>query len=190
MESIIGKRSDFKRIPRDYYPTPKAAVEPLLDHLPYSFNYIEPCAGDGRLVEHLEDLTSGHGKCLVASDILPQYNANMQIYEMDALDITIDKGVVDLCITNPPWNRKFLHPFIWSWLDIAPTWLLFDADWMHTRQSSVLMTYCAKVVSVGRVKWIEDSKNTGKDNCCWYLFDKSKNNPTEFFGRNCYEDQK
>jgi len=62
---------------------------------------------------------------------------------------------------------------------------LFDADWMHTKQSAILMTYCVKVVSVGRVKWIEGSKSVGKDNCAWYLFDIAKRSgtPTEFYGR-------
>ena len=45
------------------------------------------------------------------------------------------------------------------------------------------MTYCRSIVSVGRVKWIEDSKGTGKDNCCWYLFDPFYKGPTEFYGR-------
>ena len=45
------------------------------------------------------------------------------------------------------------------------------------------MTYCSKIVSVGRVKWIEGSKGVGKDNCAWYLFDAMKRGPTEFYGR-------
>jgi hypothetical protein len=52
----------------------------------------------------------------------------------------------------------------------APTWLLFDADWMHTKQAVPYLTKLKKVVSIGRVKWIENSKHTGKDNSCWYLF--------------------
>ena len=57
---------------------------------------------------------------------------------------------------------------------------------MHTKQSAMYMTYCTKVVSVGRVKWIEGSKSVGKDNCAWYLFDskhEGKINATEFYGR-------
>jgi hypothetical protein len=61
--------------------------------------------------------------------------------------------------------------------------LLFDADWMHTKQSAALMTYCTRIVSVGRVKWIEGSRNTGKDNCAWYLFDRAGQQETKFFGR-------
>jgi hypothetical protein len=177
----MGKRSNYVRRDRDAYFTPLAAVEPLIDHLPYAFDYVEPCAGDGRLVSHISDLTQGHGQCVFMSDVEPQAEG---IYQNDALSITFGGyGVVDLCITNPPWERKFLHDFIDHWLDICPTWLLFDADWMHTKQSAILMTYCSKIVSVGRVKWIEGSKSVGKDNVSWYLFDRNKLGPTEFYGR-------
>ena len=40
----MGKRSDFERKPRDFYPTPFAAVEPLIQHLPQGFAFAEPCA--------------------------------------------------------------------------------------------------------------------------------------------------
>lgn len=179
----MGKRSDFVRVERDYYPTPIQAVEPLIDHLPYGdFDYIEPCAGDGRLVGHLSELTDGAANCVFMSDIEPRAEG---IYQNDALDLYFPPLTVDFCITNPPWDRSILHPFIEHWMQIAPTWLLFDADWMHTKQSATLMTYCSKIVSVGRVKWIEGSKNTGKDNCCWYLFDATYGElkPTEFYGR-------
>jgi hypothetical protein len=177
----MGKYSSFERVERDYYPTPLAPVIPLIDHLPYAFDYVEPCAGDGRLIQHITDLTEGHGECIFASDIEPMAEG---IFKNDALTIDFGGyGVVDMCITNPPWDRDFLHPFIDHWLNICPTWLLFDADWMHTKQSSIFMTYCAKVVSVGRVKWIEGSKATGKENACWYLFDANKTHQTYFYGR-------
>ena len=177
----MGKRSSFDRVERDYYPTPIEAVMPLIDHLPYTFDYVEPCAGDGRLIRHIDELTDGQGECLHSSDIAPQAAG---IFQNDALTLDFGGyGVIDMCITNPPWERAFLHSFIDHWLDVCPTWLLFDADWMHTKQSAVYMSYCAKVVSVGRVKWIEGSKSVGKDNCCWYLFDRHKKNQTEFYGR-------
>lgn len=178
----MGKRSDFDRVPRDYYPTPLAAVEPLIPHLPYSFDYVEPCAGDGRLIGHLDKLTDGHSECLFASDIKPRGG---YITACDALEVDITGLGIDFCITNPPWDRKILHPLIEHWMQMCPTWLLFDADWMHTKQSAILMSYCVKVVSVGRVKWIEGSKSVGKDNCAWYMFDikKQPNAPIEFYGR-------
>jgi hypothetical protein len=81
-------------------------------------------------------------------------------------------------------GREILHPLIADLSAERPTWLLFDADWMHTRQSTPFMPYLRKIVSVGRVKWIPDSKMTGKDNCCWYLFDQTSDDaPAQFIGR-------
>mgnify|MGYP001315553657 CR=1 FL=1 len=89
----------------------------------------------------------------------------------------------DYIITNPPWNRKILHPMIEHFVDQKPTWLLFDADWVHTKQSIPYISILKKIVSIGRVQWIPNSKATGKDNCCWYLFDSSDSQKTQFFGR-------
>lgn len=168
----MGKRSSFERRERDFYPTPAEAVEPLLPHLPEGFTFAEPCAGDGALIDHLP------GLCVWASDIEPRSGG---IKEWDAL--TIPKPNADFIITNPPWDRKLLHPMITHFSSLAPTWLLFDADWPHTKQSAPFMPFLRKIVSVGRVKWIPDSKMTGKDNCAWYLFDNSGRHETVFVGR-------
>jgi len=159
----MGKRSDFQRKPRDFYPTPFEAVLPLRPHLPRHSLFIEPCAGDGRLVDHLQILDQ---ICCDAYDIEPQSEA---VRKADVLVESVRRRMT--YITNPPWDRKILHPLIERLLDGgAHSWLLFDADWMHTKQASRYMPWCSKIVSVGRVKWIPDSKMTGKDNCCWYEF--------------------
>ena len=169
----MGKRSNFERNPRDFYPTPKEAVIPLLPHLPEKGLFAEPCAGDGRLIEHIEELTSLSGYWM--TDIEPHADF---IGNGDALT---DKIVgCDICITNPPWDRKILHPLIDNLSNQLPTWLLFDADWMHTKQSVPYIKMCSKIVSVGRIKWFGNM--TGKDNCAWYLFDREANN-TIFYGR-------
>ena len=170
---MMGKRSNFERNPRDFYPTPKEAVIPLLPHLPEKGLFAEPCAGDGRLIEHIEELTSLSGYWM--TDIEPHADF---IGNGDALT---DKIVgCDICITNPPWDRKILHPLIENLSNQLPTWLLFDADWMHTKQSVPYIKMCSKIVSVGRIKWFGNM--TGKDNCAWYLFDRKANN-TIFYGR-------
>ena len=94
-----------------------------------------------------------------------------------------DVPVMDCFITNPPWDREVLHSLIFHLTSIKPAWLLFDADWMHTKQSSIFQKMLKKVVSIGRIKWIEGSKNTGKDNCCWYYFDENNKDQTKFYGR-------
>ena len=172
----MGKRSTFDRVPRDFYPTPPEAVAPLLPHLPFGAMFAEPCAGDGALVHALE---AGGMSCIEALDIEPL----TEIAEQgDALDWFPDQSV-DFIITNPPWGRSILHPMIRHFASLRPTWLLFDADWMHTRQSVPFLPLLRAVVSVGRVKWIPDSKMTGKDNCAWHLFCAGDAGPTVFHGR-------
>jgi hypothetical protein len=172
----MGRRSDFERIPRDKYFTPYEAVVPLLPHLAPGTHFVEPCAGDGRLVRHLEK----HGHvCIDAFDIAPD---SPDVDTADALTAIWDAKPGECVITNSPWDRKILHPFIDHWRVQMPTWLLFDAEWMHTRQSAPFMPYCHKIVSVGRVKWIEGSKMTGKESSAWFLFDAFEA-PTVFYGR-------
>lgn len=171
----MGKRSDFKRNKHDFYPTPYEAVLPLLPHLPANVSFNEPCAGDGALIRHLE--RHGH-VCISATDIEPQWCG---IHRRDAFE---QKGTqADLFITNPPWSRPILHPLIMHLSDIRPTWLLLDADWMHTKQAAPYMDRCRMIISVGRVKWIPDSKFTGKDNASWYLFDARHEGQTAFIAR-------
>ena len=172
----MGKRSNFERKERDYYRTPEEALIPLLKHIDYiTYNFIEPCAGDGTLTSLLLKYTDG--KCLYQSDIEPQEKG---ILVKNVLDIE-DKP--DYYITNPPWDRKLLHPIIEHLSDLSPTWLLFDADWIHTKQSRPYQQRLQKIVSVGRGKLIPDSKMTGKDNCCWYLFDKDNKDQTVIYGK-------
>jgi len=160
----MGKRSNFERKPRDFYPTPIEAVEPLVPHLPNGFTFAEPCAGNGALIEHLKHY---NGHCMWASDIEPQHKG---ISTQDYKDVKENELLEsEYIITNPPWNRAILHPLIDHFAPQRPTWLLFDADWPHTKQSKYYMQFLHKIVSVGRIKWFGDT--TGKDNCAWYLFD-------------------
>ena len=113
-----------------------------------------------------------------ASDIEPQLagiakNDFTEIREWHCIDS-------DFIITNPPWDRSVLHPMIDHFSLLRPTWLLFDSDWPHTKQSADYMKRCSKIVSVGRIKWFGNM--TGKDNCSWYLFE-SEIKETKFYGR-------
>ena len=169
----MGKRSTFPRVPQDAHSTPAEAVAPLLPHLEPGSRFFEPCAGEGRLIEHL--VNAGHicvGRCDLPTD------ARTWRY------LSIESGIV--FITNPPWRRDVLHPIILNLSDQAPTWLLIDAGWVHTRQSELYLPRLRIIVSVGRVKWIKDSPFTGKDDCAWHLFDLPRPDGravTHFIGR-------
>lgn len=161
----MSKRTpDLERKPRDLYETPERPVAPLLPFLPKGTRFVEPCAASGLLVGHLEG--AGHW-CVAASDIHP---LNPDYGTLDALQLPRPPDGT-MIITNPPWSRELLHPMIVHFSDLAPTWLLFDADWAHTGISKPYRERCRKIVSVGRVKWVfEGSKVPGFDNAAWYEF--------------------
>lgn len=160
----------FKPRPRNFYPTPYAAVVPLLPHLPECAFFDEPCAGDGALVRHLH----GHGHCVSrATDIVngDEFNA-----------LLIKECTARMFVTNPPWSWEILGPLILHLSGLAPTWLLLSADLAHNKRMVPHMRRCVKIVSVGRVSWMENG-TSGFDNCAWYLFDKNHDGPTIFIPR-------
>lgn len=162
----MGKRSDgFKRSKNDFYITPEKPVLSLLPYLKPRTKFNEPCAGSGALIDILQKY--GH-ECIEAWDIEPQREG---ITAGDARQVkTKFPSRIDCFITNPPWTREILHDIIKNLSPQKPTWLLFDADWMHNKHAREHLKYCEKIISVGRVKWFEDSKSVGKDNAAWYLF--------------------
>ncbi|MET4426634.1 hypothetical protein [Bradyrhizobium sp. RT3a] len=153
----MGKRSNFERREADFYPTPLDAVVPLIPYLSSVKSFAEPCAGNGDLVRHLESVGLA---CVYSGDIRSGQDAL-------ALD---HYGAADVIITNPPWSRNLMHRLIAHFQSIRPTWLLLDADWAHTKQAAPFLPYATDIVAIGRVKWIEGSKHTGKENCAWYRF--------------------
>src|SRR3954453_11893131 len=102
----MPKRSNYERREGDAYFTPYEAVIPLLPHLAPRTQFIEPCAGDGRLIKHLE--RHGH-ECVYACDIEPQ---GQGIERRDVLFFDQGFRPCDAIITNPPWLREPLHQMI------------------------------------------------------------------------------
>ena len=77
------------------------------------------------------------------------------------------------------YTRLILH-----FSSLKPTWLLFDADWAFNKRSGQYLEQCSDIVAVGRLRWIEGTTTTGKDNAAWYRFDARHFNGTIFHGRN------
>lgn len=161
----MGKYSTHAPRPRDYWPTPPEPVLPLLAHLAPGSVFLEPCAGDGALIRTLE--ACGH-ICTAALDIEPQ---GPGIIAADAL--TAPLPAAPLIITNPPWNRDVLHPMITRFAAHAPSWLLFQANWVFTDQAAAFAPILQAVVPVGRVSWLGNGK-PGKEDAAWYLFDAAR----------------
>ena len=187
----MNKRSKgkFPRRELDQYDTPETAVYPLFPYLPLGgeflhdmpelanadFNVWEPCAGSGALALVL--MQHPHCQFVRTSDIEPR---SQYIAQRDAFDMSTCGN--DIIVTNPPWERDILHRMISHFRHMAPTWLLIDANWAHTKQASEHLKYCAKIVTIGRVSWMKN-KVSGFDDSCWYLF-RNDRCDTIFHGRN------
>lgn len=158
----MGKRSNYKRIDKDAYMTtdPRATL-PLIEHIGSGVLYYEPCVGNGDLINLMPQFY-----CVGRSD--EEKDARTYQYETNA----------QCFITNPPWSRNLLHPIIENLRNQLPTWLLFDADWMHTQQAIPYLGYCKTILSVGRLKWFPGTKHDPMDNCVWYLFIDKKTQTT------------
>ncbi len=154
----MAKRSHIEGGGHNDHETPYSGVVPLVPHLHGVRRFAEPCAGAGKLVRHLER----HGlRCVYQGDIK---NGR------DAMAEPLERYPLDAIITNPPWERALLHPMILRFQEIAPTWLLFEADWAFTRQANAFMDHCSHIVAVGRLRWVPGTKHTAMDSCAWYRF--------------------
>lgn len=176
----MGKRSDFERHPRSFYPTPWVAFEPLIPYLPEAGTHIgEPCAGDGLLCSHL---VKAGLHVAWAGDIHPLHP---NVVVCDAREVPAD-APVDMFITNPPWPEggKGGEPtleILRHLSSLRPTWALLHTDIMFNTYATPAMAFCHRVVTVGRVKWRPDTKWVGKENCAWLLFDQSRAVEHDFF---------
>jgi hypothetical protein len=183
----------FEREARHYYPTPPSAVLPLLPHLPMRTSWCEPCAGNGALIDAI-----GSG-CVYACDVEPQVGAwDGAIEQRDCLTLTeadCHQYGIEVFVTNPPWPLpgKGGEPatgIIRHLMMLRPSWFLLPADFMHNGYAASLLGHCERIVSVGRVKWMPDSKMTGTDNVVWMKFVPAMDQRTRFFGRGfCREDR-
>lgn len=177
----MAKRSSFPRRASDKYLTPFEATVPLVPFLTPGSTFIEPCAGDGRLVRHLER----HGLICVGSfDKEPD---SLFVRHGDAL--VDDLPACDVVVTNFPWTRELMHPLIDRMMRHAPTWCIHDSDWAHTVYKRLpitvpdLMKHCSHILAIGRVRWIDDTTKKGKDNVCWYRFDINHTTGPKFYPR-------
>ena len=169
----MSKRNQgaFERKDNDAYFTPPKAIHPLVIHLRagHIYAFAEPCAGDGALVVALEQ--AGF-KCTFMGDLATGQNA----FDLDQINVR----QADCIISNPPYDRKIMHPLIDHFRRLKPTWLLLESDWLFTAQSAPFMVHCSDIVPVGRVRWIPGSPSDGFDNYVWCRFDIYPHDTTRF----------
>lgn len=163
----MSKRRPQAGPPRDFWPTPYEAVEPLLRVLPEKTYFYEPCAGDGTLVRHLE--SAGH-VCRSAFDIEPR---GEEVLGADASKVFSPNT---LAITNPPYSQAAFEPIMRFWLEKrAEAWLLVPTDWIANLWTQPLMKRVSKILPVGRVSWLGNGVG-GYENVMWvYVSDRDQN---------------
>ena len=184
----MTKRNQTESKDKQYWRTPEKAIPPLIDMIgrgekftngrKTNKKFIEPCAGAGDLVRHLD----AYGwKSTKHCDTEPQHPC---VTKADALELPdADYRKADLIITNPPWKWEFMEPLLKRFIEIRPTWLLLSADWAHNLQSSEYgERYCKQIVSVGRLSWMGNGKG-GFDNAAWYFFSQDNSSSTQFTWR-------
>lgn len=89
---IVGSSSEERPL-GDHYPTPEIAITKLLDAVPFSGQYWEPCCGDGAISTVLDR----YGHSGMSSDL---YDWG---YGETGIDFLKERRDVDFIITNPPY---------------------------------------------------------------------------------------
>jgi hypothetical protein len=150
---------------RPHWQTPLAAVQPLLPYLLPNMRYLEPCAGDGALVQHLA--TAGH-VCVHASDLNPLSDF---IDQQDALTVQSLLPIV----SNPPFEKALLVPLLTYWVPRQSAWLLLPTDCLFNLWAAPFVPYAAEIVPIGRVSWLGNG-TAGMENFCWVRFSPKPSN--------------
>lgn len=169
----MGKRSDLPRVPKDkYYTWDIRAYDRMRTIFGEIKTFIEPCAGGGDLIRNVELLGP---VCNYACDIEPtdDLEATDGGIWRHSYELIPDKVIElsDYIITNPPWTRSIMHPFIdWCITSGKPAWLLLDANWAITKQARPYLAYCSDIVPTARLKWIPDTDDSAKDDTAWFRF--------------------
>ncbi|KAF0182712.1 MAG: methyltransferase [Hyphomonadaceae bacterium] len=151
----------------DYWPTPMAAVLPLLPFLPPRTRFFEPCAGNGALIDHL--VANGH-KRYWACDIAPKRG---DIITHDAIEYatSLQKigclDEVDFIITNPPYSESAMLRLLDCLPNFKPSWFLLQAGFVHNKYFAPLKPFLKSVASVGRIKWVEGSRHKSTKDYVW-----------------------
>lgn len=106
------------------------------------------------------------GHSVLSTDIL--YNQDVFSYETSPIgDCSI--------VTNPPYDRTICQKFVEKCIDLSKqTVMLLPSDWdfagSRCHLFSVGSEFQMKIACNKRVKWIENSKQTGMHNYAWYIW--------------------
>ena len=173
----MGKYTEgYARVSKDRYITPRSAITRLDRYFDLSgIRYIEPCFAEGSIQSHL---AASGALCAYASGLEPEVAGVEAVDALGEGEQGYERAarVADVILTNPPWDRALLHPMIARFSDAAPSLLLFDSNWINTKQAGVFQDRLVAVFQAGRHRWFEgqdgDKGMSPKEDTSWYLFDR------------------
>lgn len=120
------KKNNKERAELDYYATPTAEVENILNCLQYDFNgksILEPCVGGGHMLNGILNYCDQHGqtpKAIIGTEWADRGYRNDRCditYGLDFLDDDYPINKADVIVMNPPYAT--LEPFLIRALEIA-----------------------------------------------------------------------
>jgi hypothetical protein len=158
---LMSKRTPAKPRPFNHFDTPIEAIEPLLSLLEdEGMVFGEPCLGSGNVAQVLKQ-----------GGFICGYTGDIQTGQ-DVLQWT-NQEKVDFAATNPPWDRRRIltNQIIDHLLSLGiPSWLLLPGDWIFNQSSAPWLPFVSDVLSVGRVRWITGTHQSGFENAAWMRF--------------------
>jgi hypothetical protein len=181
----MGKHgTEYKRVERDYYPTPSWVVDALAEHVEFAgLRVWEPACGDGRMGEALRS-----AGCAVVhmSDIANYGNGQDEVLDFLSAQAPKLKRPPDLICTNPPYGQsgKLATAFVEAGLSRIRkhggmlALLLpcdFDSAKTRARYFGDCPEFVAKIVLRKRITWFERKdgvREAPKENHAWWLWQK------------------
>ena len=191
------KKNNKEREALDYYATPTAEVENILETLNFNFSnntILEPCVGGGHMIIGIENYINNNKMeqvKLIGTDIKDRGYKNEKvnlIYNLDFLSDDYPIEQADVVIMNPPYST--LEPFLIRALEIAQDKLIVLARTQSlegvSRFKNIYMENPPTSIYqyIDRIQcWRSGIKPTGSSAqaYCWLVWDKNKTSGTTEF---------
>lgn len=183
------KKNNKERAELDYYATPTAEVENILNTLQYDFtgaSILEPCVGGGHMLDGIINYLNQHGqtpKSIIGTEWVDRGYRNDHCnitYGLDFLDDDYPCEKADVIIMNPPYAT--LEPFLIRALEIAQEKIIVLCRTQALEGASRYKNIFTKEPPseiyqyIDRIQcWKNGKKPTGSSAqaYCWLVWDKT-----------------
>lgn len=171
----------MNRIENDFYPTPSAITEALLDSVKIGGVIFEPCNGSAAITQVILSKTKS---LIYTSDLTYddsfERDATKRSFWTEWTDFIEDDGLIlEWTVTNPPFSvAEKILPLAWEHSSKGIAMLLRlsyleptknRADWLKENADHLKM-----IIPVNpRVRFRSDVKGTDSVTCAWFIWEKS-----------------